>query len=180
MQSSTRCPRTAPTIASATPVLPLVASRIVAVAAGFGRARPAVEDDPEELWSLLLGELPRLLERAACGRRARLHPQLTGEQQHPDLRVGLLDPSRELQDLLRLLERRVGVGPREQLGLRGADRRERRIATHPFGDPGRTRQAFAGARRVAVLDVERGGVGERACDLVQEPELFVDEQALLA
>src|SRR2546427_7160825 len=102
--------------------------RFVAIAAGLRRAGPAIEHDPEHLRRALLGELARLLERPARRRAVAFHAELADQHEETDLRVRVVDLAGELQRFRRLVERRLRVGPREDLGLRRADRGERRLS----------------------------------------------------
>src|SRR5688500_5265985 len=102
----------------------------------------------------LLGELPRFLERATRRGPVRLHAELTSEDQHSDLRVDLADLSRELQSGLRCLQGLGRVALREDLGLRGSDRRERAVTLRLLGQPRRAHETFPGTGEVAVIDIQ--------------------------
>src|SRR5947207_2109025 len=102
--------------------------RFVGIAGRLGGARPAIEDDAEKMRRTLLSELPGLLERSPRGRAVGLHAKLAGEDEHSDLRVDLLDLSRELESGLRSLESLRGIPLGVDLRLGRFDRRESAVA----------------------------------------------------
>src|SRR5207237_3714227 len=153
--------------------------RLVAVARGFGGVRPTIEDHPQQVRRALLSELPRLLERATGSGAAGLHADLADEHEHAHLRVDLIDLARELERVLRLLHRGVGIILGEHFCLRRLDRRECPVALGFLGKARGARQRFTRSGDVPVLDVQPGRAVEGARDLIQQTELLEELQALL-
>src|SRR5947207_12224418 len=96
----------------------------------------------------LLSKLPGLLERSPRGRAVGLHAKLAGEDEHSDLRVDLLDLSRELESGLCSLESLRGISLGVDLRLGRFDRRESAVTFRLFDEYRRADEALASAGHV--------------------------------
>ena len=120
------------------------------------------------------------MERATrCG-TVRLHPKLSREDEHANLRVHLADLARELESGLRSFEGLSNVALGEDLGLRRLDRCKRPVAFRLLGQTARASETLACPGEVPVIDIESRGVVERARHLIEKPELLINIEALLA